>query len=485
MANIIKTIKIHGKTLLTIILGVAILVGTISLISWVLVMGGFSQLEARFVQRNISRSQEVIQDRLNNLTVKLSDWANWDDTYAFVEDKNEAYIKSNLTGNALELLKIGRMIFFNARGELVYTISYAPETGVNFLLPQGLRQQLIQGSVLLTHANEQSTVTGIMMLPEGPMLVASKPIVHSDGKGPIRGTVIFTTPLNSAEMQLLGNIIRSAMQARKLDSVLPPDFAAARKVFLEGKETFIKAVDAKTIAGYSVLTDIFGRQALILKVTMPRDITQFGSRTMAYFFVALIVVGFIFGAVVYVPLELEIIGRGRAEVALRESEEKYRGLFLNSRDAIMILQPPSWKFISGNPATLEMFRVKSEEEFMSLGPWDLSPELQPDGSASAQKAKEMIEAVMFEGFRLFEWTHKRLDGEAFPATVLLTRVGQGQGTALLATVRDITRQKQAEEEVRLKVAELERFNKIAVGRELRMIELKEKLKFLEEGKGPA
>ena len=67
MANIIKAIKVHGKTLLTIILGVAILVGTISLISWVLVMGGFSQLEERFVQRNISRSQEVIQDRLNSL----------------------------------------------------------------------------------------------------------------------------------------------------------------------------------------------------------------------------------------------------------------------------------------------------------------------------------------------------------------------------------------------------------------------------------
>ena len=485
MANIIKAIKVHGKTLLTIILGVAILVGTISLISWVLVMGGFSQLEERFVQRNISRSQEVIQDRLNNLAVKLSDWANWDDTYAFIENKNEAYIKSNLTGNALELLKIGRIVFFNARNELVYTIGYAPDSGVNFLLPQGLRQQLIQGSVLLTHANEQSTITGIVMLPEGPIMVASKPIVHSDGKGPIRGTVIFTTPLNSAEMQLLGNIIRAEMQVRKLDSVLPPDFAAARKVFLEGKETFIKELDAKTIAGYSVLKDIFGRQALILKVTMPRDITQFGGRTMAYFFVALIVVGFIFGAMVYVPLELEIIGRSRVEVALRESEEKYRGLFLNSREAIMILQPPSWKFISGNPAALEMFRAKNEEAFASLGPWDLSPELQPDGSASAQKAKEMIEAAVFDGFRLFEWKHKRLDGEVFPASVLLTRIGQGHEMVLLATVRDITQQKQAEEEVRVKVAELERFNKIAIGRELKMIELKEKLKVLEKGKGPA
>jgi PAS domain S-box-containing protein len=174
--------------------------------------------------------------------------------------------------------------------------------------------------------------------------------------------------------------------------------------------------------------------------------------------------------------------RIKNEELLRKSEEKYRSLFLNSRDAIMVLRPPSWNFISGNPATIEMFRTETEEKFRSLGPWDLSPETQPDGRISSEKSREMIETAVREGFNFFEWTHKRFDGEEFPATVLLTRIGQGREMTLLATVRDITRQKQAEEEVNMKVEELERFNRIAVGRELKMIELKEKLKALEEGK---
>lgn len=174
--------------------------------------------------------------------------------------------------------------------------------------------------------------------------------------------------------------------------------------------------------------------------------------------------------------------RIKSETVVRASEEKYRGLFENSSDAIMILKPPLWRFVSGNQTTIEMFQAKNEDEFTSFEPWRLSPERQPDGRASVEKAKEMINAAVREGRHFFEWTHKRISGEEFLATVVLTRIGQGQEMVLLATVRDITREKQAAEELKKKIEELERFNRIAVGRELKMIELKEKIKALEEGK---
>ena len=129
-----------------------------------------------------------------------------------------------------------------------------------------------------------------------------------------------------------------------------------------------------------------------------------------------------------------------------EGERKYRNLFESSRDALMIIEPPSWKFTVGNPAMLEMFRLKNAGELTALGPWDISPERQPDGRASGEKAREMIETAMREGSHFFEWTHKRIDGEEFPATVLLTRMEQAGKVVVQATVRDITEQKQAEEE---------------------------------------
>jgi PAS domain S-box-containing protein len=143
--------------------------------------------------------------------------------------------------------------------------------------------------------------------------------------------------------------------------------------------------------------------------------------------------------------ERDITERKRAEEVLKESEEKYRVLFDSSMDAFMTLALPDCHFASGNPSTIAMFRAKDEADFLSKTPWELSPELQPDGHLSSEKAKEMIETAVREGNHYFEWTHKRLDGEEFPATVLLTRLELKDQMLLNACVRDITDRKQAEE----------------------------------------
>jgi signal transduction histidine kinase len=95
-----------------------------------------------------------------------------------------------------------------------------------------------------------------------------------------------------------------------------------------------------------------------------------------------------------------------------------------------------------------MFGAKDESEFTSFGSWDLSPDLQPDGQSSADKAREMIDKALRDGSFLFEWTHRRLGGEEFPATVLLTRMEIGGETVVKASVRDITEHKRLEDKLR-------------------------------------
>jgi PAS domain S-box-containing protein/putative nucleotidyltransferase with HDIG domain len=143
----------------------------------------------------------------------------------------------------------------------------------------------------------------------------------------------------------------------------------------------------------------------------------------------------------------DITDRKRAEEALSASEEKHRILFESSNDAIMTLAPPSWSFTTGNPATVRMFGACDEAAFTALGPWELSPEFQPDGRPSSEKAAEMIQAAMAKGSHFFEWTHKRLGGDSFPVTVLLTRMEISGQALLQASVRDITEQVQARKQL--------------------------------------
>lgn len=176
----------------------------------------------------------------------------------------------------------------------------------------------------------------------------------------------------------------------------------------------------------------------------------------------------------------DITKRKQAEEALAKHENRFRVLFESTRDAIMTLEPPSWMFTSANPATVEMFKARNEAEFVSYGPWTLSPERQPDGRESAQKAREMIEIAMRDGSNFFEWTHRRLNGEDFPAAVQLTRMVLAGKDILQATVRDITESKKLEDVARKRMQELEIFYKASIGREERILELKKKLQELQE-----
>jgi PAS domain S-box-containing protein len=134
----------------------------------------------------------------------------------------------------------------------------------------------------------------------------------------------------------------------------------------------------------------------------------------------------------------------KQELALRENEERYRSLYTGSRDAIMIVSPESG-FLAANPATLELFACRDEQDFTSRTPASLSPDYQQDGMLSTEKSQEMMRLALANGSHFFEWTHRRGDGTEFPAKVLLSRFESGGVQLLQATVRDVTDSKREEE----------------------------------------
>ncbi len=130
---------------------------------------------------------------------------------------------------------------------------------------------------------------------------------------------------------------------------------------------------------------------------------------------------------------------------LYEREERFRQIFENSHEAMMEMTPPSWCFVDANRAALRLFGVASKAQFLQLTPWVLSPERQPDGGLSSEKAREMIENALDFGSHFFEWQHQRLNGESFPAEVRLTRIRVNEQVWLHATVRDNSKRQQTKQ----------------------------------------
>ncbi len=125
-----------------------------------------------------------------------------------------------------------------------------------------------------------------------------------------------------------------------------------------------------------------------------------------------------------------------------ENETLFRVFFEQSADAYLILDGNV--FVDCNQATVKMLHAQNKTEVLRTHPADLSPEFQPDGRLSDEKADEMIRIALERGSHRFEWMHRRLDGEDFPVEVLLTPIKAGDKTLIHATWRDITERKQSE-----------------------------------------
>jgi PAS domain S-box-containing protein len=144
----------------------------------------------------------------------------------------------------------------------------------------------------------------------------------------------------------------------------------------------------------------------------------------------------------------DITAQKEAERALRASETKYKTLFDASSDAIL-LRTLDRRVFAANRAAVALFGCRDEEEFKSLQPEDFYAEYQPDGLLSSEKAPVMVENALKEGSYFFEWKYKRRDGTEFLATVLWTMMEIEGQRLLLTTIRDITKQREDEEALRV------------------------------------
>lgn len=146
------------------------------------------------------------------------------------------------------------------------------------------------------------------------------------------------------------------------------------------------------------------------------------------------------------------------EQQLQEREEKYRNLFEETHDALMLLDRDG--FFDCNETTLELFGADSVEEFIEYTPWELSPPTQEGGEDSKDAAQAHMEEAFEEGEAFFEWTHRRLDGTEFPAVVKLSRFHYEGEPALHALVRDITERKEYERRLQRQRDNLEILNQM-------------------------
>lgn len=300
--------NLREKTL--VIIGIT-LVGLVTILyaaSQAIIMNSFAELEEQTTRQDVKRVLNALSNDLATLDSTTYDWAAWDDTYAFIENRNPDYIESNLIDSTFITLKLNIMMFVHSSGKIIFKKAVDLEEESEIPFPQSLEHHISLKDYLVRHSDVGSHITGILLLPEGPLLITSRPVLNSDDEGPIRGTLIMGRYLDDAKCEHLKEVTQVSFTVNRIDSTMPSDFETA-VTFLENTSIFIQPLDEETVAGYTVVNDIYGKPALILRTDAPRDIYNQGQASMRYFIVSLLGAGAVFGVVIMVLLEGQVLSR--------------------------------------------------------------------------------------------------------------------------------------------------------------------------------
>ncbi|MCL2623458.1 MAG: response regulator, partial [Planctomycetaceae bacterium] len=137
-----------------------------------------------------------------------------------------------------------------------------------------------------------------------------------------------------------------------------------------------------------------------------------------------------------IGLAVDVTETKQQELELEESDIRYRILFEMQNDACFLMEDS--KVVTCNRKMLELFRAQDTSEVIGMTPWDLSPEWQPDGRTSRDKALDYNNQGEMGPLKPFSWVAQRLDGTEFYANVSLTKIPYQGKQLLQVLLRDVS-----------------------------------------------
>jgi len=298
-----KTLYIIGITFVSLIV-------ILYFISQNILLDGLAEIEEEDTHQNVERALSALSNDLSSLEATSGDWASWDDTYAFIEDVNTDYIESNLIDETFIGLGLNFILFIDTSGQIVFSKAFDLHNEEEVPLSPSLWGNLSANDFLLRHPSTESSIAGMVLLREGPVLIASKPILTSQDEGPIRGTLIMGHYLDAIKIDRLAETTLLSLAVHRIDDMqMPADFQTARLSLSKETPILVRPLDAQYVAGYALLNDIYGKSVLVLRVDMPRDIYQRGRTSIAFLILSIVGAGLVVGVVAMLIIEKQVLSR--------------------------------------------------------------------------------------------------------------------------------------------------------------------------------
>ena len=249
-------------------------------------MSRFQEIENSVSVEYVQSVRETINKQVEPLAALAIDYGHWDETYAFVQNKNPTYATEHVGFSTFSKIGIDGAYFYDLDHNLIWRESYGDDFDIA-IDAQNLPHRIL-GVAPGTTLGVDSNSEGVLTTLDGNVLIAASPILHNDSTGPAVGLVVmvrrmdreffadleeqtrFLTSMSSQEMELSCSTSPSSINDHQHDDGIA-----------------LCHNEAGIFIGQAFLFNPQGNPSVVINVTLPREISAVGESGIQYAFAAL------------------------------------------------------------------------------------------------------------------------------------------------------------------------------------------------------
>lgn len=509
--------KLRIKVVLVVLLVFGVLFFAVSKVLTKIELENFQNLENKSVNENVGRVKAAVDGRSDDLAVQLTNWSQWDETFAFLNDGNQEFIDENFVPETFKELHLNFIVMKNKSGEIMFK-RYLNNDLEEISFPSGIEKVFVDLKVPAIPDGElQARVSGIVNSADGPYVVAIQSVMTSvGGEIPAEGYIAFGYKIDDAFSASLSAATYLKMDFSSYDQVTNVSaFNEAYQNLSSGKESYIeKSPNPDVINGFVLIADIFQNPAVIFRAQISRDIYAAGIDNIKRLNMLLVGIEILQIVLILILLEifvlrkidklskgvqvigagedglarLEVVGKDEfcqlsleinkmldaiSEIKSEKKESETRFLSIADISPVMIWISDSKNKIVYVNKSLMNFIGKSEDELFGDA-WlkvvhqdDVKMVVENYTKASEAKQPFSMKYRVMTTKDEYRWIHVE-------AVARITAQGIFKGYT--GTAVDVTNVEESDLQRKKHLEEIDRMNALMLESELKMSELKSKLK---------
>lgn len=285
--------KIRTRTQAILAVTIFIFVIILFVVANAFIQSSYTQIELQQSDANINLVSDQIRFDADQLGTKARDWAVWDDTYQFMDDRNDHYRETIIDApTTYDSLQISGLVYFDAERNVVASQGYDLKNKTRTSLSEGTLVSLSKTLGVLSNTRGGKKKQGVILLPDGPALIGMHAILQTNGMGYGHGTLVMLQPFDERRIISIRDRVHLPVTIWPLDSPEPGVISEIAALTQADAPTRINRIqDSSSMAGFTLIQDIENRPILLIGVGTPRTVYQQTTGALIYLILAFIVIG--------------------------------------------------------------------------------------------------------------------------------------------------------------------------------------------------